>query len=174
MPVPFEYSNAGAQFRQLLRDARDLAGFATTNQSYTMVQGVLLTFRRRLTTHEALRFADVLPAVARAIFVADWDIDSPPQPFVDRATMSREVQELRADHNYAPDDAISIVAAALRRNVDEVAFNRCLDDLGPKAIEFWTPAAADRDRTAEFGFPGPVTMAAAYRRPPRVDPTPPS
>jgi uncharacterized protein (DUF2267 family) len=164
VPVPFQYDAAGPQFHQLLRDARDLAGLTTTNQSYTMLEAVLL-----LCVRDATRFADVLPAVARAIFVAQWDPAEQEQPYPDRAALTREVQQLRAEHNYAPDTAISDVAAAVRRNVDQSAFDRCLAALGPEAIDYWMPLIPDVGR--DFSeFSGPVTMARGHVCPPRVPP----
>ena len=56
MPVPAEYQRATDDFYKLLTDARDSAGLTTTNQAYTMVQGVLQVFRRRLELNEAIRF----------------------------------------------------------------------------------------------------------------------
>jgi uncharacterized protein (DUF2267 family) len=53
------------------------AGLTTTNQAYTMVQGVLQVFRRRLEVNEAIRFLSVLPVGVRALFVADWDVNQP-------------------------------------------------------------------------------------------------
>ena len=146
MPVPFEYDNAGPQFHQLLRDARDYADLSTNNQSYTMVQGVLLVFRQRLDIRGALRFADVLPAVARAVFVTRWDWDAPVLPFVERDKLTLEVQAHRADHNYAPDTCISNVAAALRRNIDTRSLDKCLAGLGTAATNFWTPSDVDAAR----------------------------
>jgi uncharacterized protein (DUF2267 family) len=69
MPVPAEYQRATDDFYKLLTDARDSAGLTTTNQAYTMVQGVLQVFRRRLEVNEAIRFLSVLPAGMRALFV---------------------------------------------------------------------------------------------------------
>ena len=69
-----------------------------------MVQGVLQVCRRRLDIKDAAFFANVLPPVLRAIFVADWDTDEPWRPFEDRAVMTKEVQALRADHNFAPEE----------------------------------------------------------------------
>ena len=66
-----------------------------------MVQGVLYAFRARLDLKEAVRFAGELPAVLRAIFVADWDTDEPVRPFVDRDTLTAEVRALRVDHNFS-------------------------------------------------------------------------
>jgi uncharacterized protein (DUF2267 family) len=166
VPVPFEYNAAGPQFHQLLRDARDYSGLTTTNQTYTMVQGVLLAFRRRVTIDDGLRFCDVLPAVARAIFVHRWDVHAPPVPFGDRADWTREVQALRLDHNYAPNNCVSNVAAAVRRNVDTRAFDACLATLGPRAVDFWTPTSEDQERdTLEHHFPGPIWMAPIGGRP---------
>lgn len=117
--------------------ARDAADLQTTNQAFTMVEGVLLAFRRRLGAKDALAFADVLPAVLRAVFVANWDVDRPPVPFSDRVTMTKEVQSLRADHNFAPDHAISAVASALWTHVDPTSLRRVLASLPPGAREFW-------------------------------------
>jgi uncharacterized protein (DUF2267 family) len=40
--------------------------------------------------------------------------------------MTKEVQGLRAEPNFAPETAIRDVATALRRNVDEASFDRVL------------------------------------------------
>ena len=106
MPVPTEYQRATDDFYKLLMGARDSAGLMTTNQAYTMVQGVFQAFRRRVEIKEAIRFASVLPVGARALFVADWDVGEPMRPFEERAVITREVQELRRKHNFAPDTAI--------------------------------------------------------------------
>ena len=137
MPVPFEYKRASMAFEQFMLDARDISGLGTTHQTYTMVQGVFQAFRRRLDVKEAIRFANVLPPVLRALFIADWDLDEPRRPFEDRTTMTREVQTLRPDHNFAPDSSIASVAAALRRNIDQVELDRVLASLPPGAQAFW-------------------------------------
>ncbi|MBL6616180.1 MAG: DUF2267 domain-containing protein [Reyranella sp.] len=137
MTVPQEYKRASEQFEKLLVDARDAAMLQTTNQSYTMVQAVLRTFRRRLDVKDALRFASVLPVGARALFVADWDVSEPKQAFADIASMTKEVQSLRPDHNLSPDSAIRDVAKALRQNVDGAALDRVLAELPPGAAAFW-------------------------------------
>ena len=139
MPVPSEYQRAKAEFYKLLMDARDSAGLTTTNQAYTMVQGVFHVFRRRLEVKEALRFLSVLPVGARALFVADWDIEQPKRQFEDRAVMTKEVQALRPEHNFAPETAIRDVAIALRRNLDQTEFDRVLTALPEGATQFWQP-----------------------------------
>ena len=137
MPVPAEYQRATDDFYKLLTDARDSAGLTTTHQAYTMVQGVLQVFRRRLEVNEAIRFLNVLPVGVRALFVADWDVNEPKRPFVDRAVMTKEVRALRPEHNFAPETAIRDVATALRHNLDEVAFDRVLATFPHGATEFW-------------------------------------
>ena len=137
MPVPSEYQRATDDFYKLLTDVRDSAGLTTTNQAYTVLQGVLQVFRRRLDVKDAIRFLSVLPVGVRALFVADWDTDEPRRDFEDRALMTLEVQALRAEHNYAPETAIHDVAVALRRNVDQTAFERVLALLPRDAAEFW-------------------------------------
>ncbi len=137
MPVPPQYQRASDDFFAFLADARDEASLQTTNQAYTMVQGVLQTFRRRLSLADAIRFAAVLPAVVRAVFVADWDPDEPQRPFGDRAAMTAEVLALRPNHNFSPDTAIRDVAAALRRHVDVPSLEAMLASLPEGAAEFW-------------------------------------
>jgi len=137
MPVPTEYQRATDDFYKLLLDARDSAGLMTTNQAYTMVQGVFQVFRRRVEIAEAIRFSSVLPVGARALFVADWDVDEPKRPFEQRAVMTSEVQQLRSGHNFAPATAISDVANALRRNVDQGALERVLATMSENARLFW-------------------------------------
>ncbi len=137
MPVPPEYARASDQFYSLLVDARDAAGLGSTHQAYTMLQGVFQTFRRRLDVSDALRFAAVLPPLARALFVADWDVDEPKRPFGDRTEMTEEVRSLRAAHNFSPDTAIRDVVRSVRRHVDEEAFDEVLARLPDGAVQFW-------------------------------------
>lgn len=137
MPIPMELQHASAAFEAFLKDARDISGLTTRNQTYTMVQGVLLVFRQRLSVKDAIRFAHVLPPVLRAIFVDDWDVDQPLRPFTSREEMTREVQALRRDHNFSPDSCIRDVAQSLRRHVDQKAFDRMLATLPEGAVDFW-------------------------------------
>lgn len=139
MPMPVEYQRATDHFLKFMREAQEYADLGSSHQTYTMVQGVFQTFRRRLTIKEAILFAGVLPAVLRAVFVADWDIDEPKREFEDLNIMTKEVQALRADHNFAPDTAIKNVAQALRQNVDIMKFNEVIAKLPEGAKEFWQP-----------------------------------
>lgn len=139
MPVPAEYERASDQFYQYLIDARDTAGLWSTHAAYTMTQGVLQTFRRRLTFKEAIAFANVLPIALRALFVTDWDTEEPLKPFSDRTSLTREVQSLRAEHNFSPETAIPCVASALRRHLDEAALDELLATLPVGAVAFWQP-----------------------------------
>jgi uncharacterized protein (DUF2267 family) len=137
MTIPVEYQRATDHFHQFLCDARDAADLETVNQAYTMAQGVLQAFRRRLEIGDAIRFANALPADVRALFVADWDPDEPKRLFEDRAVMTKEVQSLRPLHNYAPDSSIRAVSRALRRNVNEPVLDLLLTTLPEGARQFW-------------------------------------
>lgn len=137
MPIPMDIQHASEEFEAFLADARDRSGLATRNQAYTMTQGVLRAFRRRLSVADAIRFAGALPPVLRAIFVADWNPEEPQASFDDRASMIRDVQALRRDHNFSPATCIDDVAAALRAQIDEIAFDRVLAALPAGAAEFW-------------------------------------
>ena len=148
MPIPMEYQHTTEDFERLLADVRDISGLTTRNQVYTLVQAVLLTFRRRLEVTDALRFAGVLPPVLRAIFVADWSPEVAPVPFGDRADWTREAQSLRRHHNFAPETCIADMARALRRHVDEAAFERVLATLPAGAQDFWSLAPGVSDQPA--------------------------
>lgn len=85
MTIPMEFQHASEEFEAFLRDA---SGLTTCNQTYTMVQAVLHTFRRRLEVREAIWFAGVLPPILRALFVTDWDPDEPKLTFTTRADLT--------------------------------------------------------------------------------------
>lgn len=138
MTMPSEYAHASADFDRFLVAALDTSGLSTRNQVYTMTQAVFHVFRRRLDLESAIRFANVLPPVLRAIFVADWNTRDAIVPFTERAAMTREAQALRADHNFSPDTCIQDVASALRKCIDEDALNYVLSSLPEGAAEFWS------------------------------------
>lgn len=137
MPMPWAYRHASKDWTAFLEDAKDKAGLSSDNMAYTAVEGVLRTFRRRLSYAEGLAFAEVLPAVLRAIFVADWHLEAPPPPFGPRADLAREAMSLRPHHNLTPPYAIEAVAWALRRSVDQAALDRVLARLPDGATAFW-------------------------------------
>ncbi len=135
--IPMAYTLASKDFEDYLRDLIAGSGLSTRNQVYTMTQGVFRTFRQRLEIRDAIRFANVLPPVLRAIFVADWDVDEPKRPFESRREMTLDVQSLRADHNFSPDTAIKDVATALRKAVNEESLDKVLATLPREAALFW-------------------------------------
>lgn len=138
MTLPFEYQNASLEFERFMVDARDLAGLSTTNMAWNMVVGVLHTFRKRLSIQEALRFADVLPPVLRAIFVEGWSPAEVAAGFGTEEELLAEVRSVRHEHNFSPSNAIEAVAAALRRHVDVVSLERVLSGLPPGAQQYWS------------------------------------
>lgn len=137
MTVPMEYLRASEDFEALLADVRDTCMLQTHNQAYHTLRAVLHVFRSLLTVKDALAFANVLPPVARAIFIEDCKPGAHPPAFPDRDELQREVKAVRRDHNLAPESAISDVAAALRRSTDNRDLDRLLDQLPQGAAEFW-------------------------------------
>jgi len=137
MPLPATYRHASKDWRAFLDDACARMNDISDNSAYTAVDAVLQVFRRRLTVPQALAFADVLPAVLRAIFVARWDSEAAPIAFADRAEMVAEAQAVRRHHNLTPDDCIDAVAWALRRHVNQRDLDRVLAGIGPGAQAFW-------------------------------------
>lgn len=137
MPMPLEYQRASEEFEAFLAIAEEASGLTTRNQVYTMVQGVLQAFRSRLDVAEAIRFAQALPPVVRALFVADWDPEAPKRPFGTPEDWLADTRALRRDHNFAPDTAVRDVAFALGRHADPARWQSALARLDPAARDFW-------------------------------------
>ena len=110
MPMPWTYRQATREWQAFLTEARDAMGLETDNVTYTAVQGVLQAFRRRLTPQQAIDFAQVLPSVLRAIFVADWRLADGPLPPGTRADWTAEAIALRPHHNLTPPNCVAASA----------------------------------------------------------------
>jgi len=137
MPYPHEYQVATDRFSDFLGDVKEEADFGSRHMAYTMAQGVLHVFRRRVDLKSAIRFANVLPVGMRALFVGDWDVDEKQQAFTDLVAMNEEVRELRPDHNFATPMAIQQVAAAVKKHVDQEKFRDVLKEISDEALAFW-------------------------------------
>jgi len=137
MTVPMEYRQATRDFENFLTAVRDRAGLATSNQAFTMVDGVLRTFRRRLEPADAIAFAQILPACLRALFIRDWDLHEPRKTFGAREAMTLEVKALRPDHNFSTENAIGVVASVLREMLGTAVMEQALSGLPEEAKRFW-------------------------------------
>lgn len=143
--MPWAYRHASKDWQVFLADAKDGLGLESDNMTYTAVQGVLLAFRRRLTPSEVMAFADQLPAVLRALFIAGWDPDAAPLAWPVRSALEAEAKALRPDHNLTPDHPIAPVAAALRRCTRGPDLDRVLARIGPDAVAFWHVDLPEKD-----------------------------
>lgn len=142
MPMPWTYRQATREWQAFLADARVAMELETDNLTYTAVQGVLQAFRRRLTAQEAVDFAQVLPAVLRALFVADWRLADPLPPG-NRADWTAEARALRPHHSLTPENCVAATALALRKSVLREDLDRVLASLPPFAAEFWSTPGID-------------------------------
>lgn len=113
------------------------------NATFTAVQGVLQAFRRRLTPQQAIDFAQVLPSVLRALFVADWRLDEGPLPPGSRADWTAEAMGLRPHHNLTPANCVEATALALKKSVLREDLDRVLATLPAFATEFWSTPGID-------------------------------
>lgn len=148
MPMPWTYRHASAEWQRFLDVAKDEMILVSNNAAYTAIQGVLLTFRRRLTIDQALRFADALPSIPRAIFVTGWHPKSP-VPWGSRNEQTAEAQALRPHHNLTPPNCIEATAIALRAVVRPDEIDPVLAAIGPGAEAFWW-VAPTRIRQVDF------------------------
>jgi uncharacterized protein (DUF2267 family) len=143
MPMPWTYRQATREWQAFLAAAREAMDLTSDNAAYTAVQGVLRAFRRRLTPQQAIDFAQVLPAVLRALFVADWRLDEGPVPPDTRAAWTAEAMALRPHHNLTPANCVEATALALRGSVLRGDLERVLATLPPFAAEFWSTPGID-------------------------------
>jgi uncharacterized protein (DUF2267 family) len=137
MTVPQDYVNASRDFDRFMDDLIEISMLATHHQAYAVVRAVLHVFRDHLTVEQGLRFAGILPAVLRAIFVEDWRPRGDPRPFPDWRSLVDEVKAKRRDHSVAGESSIRDVALALRRNVALGDFERILRTLPAEAQRYW-------------------------------------
>ena len=142
MPMPWTYRQATREWQAFLADAKEAMDLASDNAAYTAVEGVLRAFRRRLSPQQALDFAQVLPAVLRALFVADWRLAEPMPPGT-RADWTAEAQALRPHHNLTPEGCVAATATALRKAVRREDLDRVLAALPAFAAEFWSVPGTD-------------------------------
>ena len=141
--MPWTYRQATREWQAFLTEARDAMGLETDNVTYTAVQGVLQAFRRRLTPQQAIDFAQVLPSVLRALFVADWHLADGPLPPGTRADWTAEAIALRPHHNLTPPNCVAATALALRKSVLRDDLDRVLATLPAFAAEFWSTPGTD-------------------------------
>ena len=137
MTVPQDYVYASRDFDRFMDELIAVSGHATRHQAFAVLRGVLHTFRRHLEIEDALRFADILPAVLRAIFVESWHPEASPPAFPDRAALTAEVKSVRLHHNLASEDSIRHVALALRNTLDPRLIDHVLEPMPPGARDFW-------------------------------------
>lgn len=140
--MPWTYRQASREWQAFLTDAKQAMNLTSDNACFTAVQGVLLAFRRRVTVQQAIDFAQVLPAVLRALFVADWQV-APPLPPGARADWCRDAKALRPHHNLTPDNCVEATALALRKSVLREDLERVLVTLPPFATLFWSVPGVD-------------------------------
>lgn len=142
MPMPWTYRQATREWQAFLADTRAALNLDSDNATYTAVEGVLRAFRRRLTPQQAIDFAQVLPAVLRALFVADWRLAEPIPPGT-RADWTAEARALRPHHNLTPPNCVAATALALRQSVLREDLDRVLATLPAFATEFWSTPGID-------------------------------
>lgn len=143
MPMPWTYRQASREWSAFLTEARSAMNLESDNATYTAVEGVLRAFRRRLTPQQAVDFAQVLPSVLRALFIADWKFDEGPLPPGSRSDWTAEAMALRPHHNLTPPNCVEATALALRKSVLREDLDRVLAALPPFATDFWSTPGID-------------------------------
>ena len=143
MPMPWTYRQATREWQAFLADAREAMNLVSDNATFTAVEGTLRAFRRRLSPQQAVDFAQVLPSVLRALFVAGWHLDEGPLPPGTRADWTAEAMSLRPHHNQTPPDCIAATALALRKSVLREDLDRVIATLPPFAADYWSTPGID-------------------------------
>jgi uncharacterized protein (DUF2267 family) len=137
MTVPQDYQNASRDFDRFMDDLLEISMLPTHHSAYAVLRAVLHVFRGHLTVAQALRFADALPAVLRAIFVEGWQPRDDPPPFPHPEILLAELRAYRPDHTLVGETSVGDVARALRRHVPAGDLKRALNALPPQAQRYW-------------------------------------
>lgn len=143
MPLPWTYRQATREWQAFLSEAKAAMNLESDNSTFTAVEGVLRAFRRRLTPQQAIDFAQVLPSVLRALFIANWHLDEGPRAAGTRTDWTAEAMALRPHHNLTPHNCVEATALALRKSVLREDLERVLATLPPFAAEFWSTPGID-------------------------------
>lgn len=142
MPMPWTFRHPGKEWSLFLDDIRDVLGTPSANVAYTAAEGVLHAFRARLTTQQALDFAQCLPAVPRALFVQGWTL-ADPVSWAGQDVYITEALALRRHHNFADASVLRAVSIALHRAVGLQDLRASLQRIGPEAVAFWAVEGLD-------------------------------
>ncbi len=137
-----------------LRDVRDRLGpgVDTDAAALSIVNGVLQTFRRRLTPPQVIAFGDALPAMLRAMLVYRWRVDAVALPFGSRSELIREVHAACSGQMIPALNVIEATAFALWRHCEAADLRLTLSQIGPEALAFWTvPGLTEADAPVEIG-----------------------
>lgn len=151
MPMPWTYRHGDIEWRRFLADIRDEMGTPSDNVAYTTAEGTFRSFQARLTVDQVAGFAQVLPAMPRALFFEGWQL-AVPLPWADPETYLAEIKALRPHHNLSNDLALTAVAIALHRAVGPERLAKALDAIGPKARAFWAVKGRPEADLAAHGF----------------------
>lgn len=141
MPYPTEYSSASAGFDRFLDAVKANAMLQTRHQAWQIARAVFLVFRDHLSTEQALRFADALPPLFRALFLEGLAADRMAKPFPDRAALNAQVAAVRRDHTLASDTSIDEVVSAFWPEVDRPRVTAALAGLPAGAARYWNVSA---------------------------------
>ncbi len=147
MPMPWTYRHPEKEWQGFLDDIREILGTASSNVAYTAAEGVLTAFRRRLTPHQVLDFADALPCIVRSLFLQGWRMEAPTS-WGSAGDYVAEAKALRRDHNFAGDRVVEAVSYALHRAMGAEKLRDVLGRIGPEATAFWDLPEYGPDRLA--------------------------
>lgn len=131
MTVPNEYRQASSDFDHLLAEIADKCNLSSRHQAYTVAQAVLICLRRRMSLPEAIIFAQMLPVLARALFIENWNPLETPVADWDPERMTEEILSLRRHHNLADAQSLANVIKALGTAADRQNWSRGLPRLSP-------------------------------------------
>lgn len=137
MPMPMEYQHASADFEQVLHKVCLACNFSTRNQAYTLVQAVLVVFRRRLNLDQGIAFAQVLPPILRALFIDGWQTLERPIPFDGPDALGAEVLAFRGAHNFSPENGPAVAVAIIRNCIGTEVLDHFLTGMDENCRLFW-------------------------------------
>ncbi|MHC1549152.1 DUF2267 domain-containing protein [Phyllobacterium sp. K27] len=137
MTQPQEIVQASKQFQDWLTALKAKSMFATHNQSFASMRGVMHGLRRHMNTDEVLTFGDALPPLPRGLFLEGWR-PAPALPLESEAQLAKEVYDDLTAHHSPPETIVSDVLAVIVQHLDPHNAKIAGEQLPPALKQIWS------------------------------------
>jgi uncharacterized protein (DUF2267 family) len=133
-----------------LTELQEIAGLENLEQSYSVLRGVLLPLRDRLTTDEAADLSAQLPTLIRGVYYEQWKPSATPQKQRSKEEFCGAVNDCLkgAVENVDAEKACIAVFALLEKRLTQGAADHAREMLHKDIQEMWPSESAPQHERA--------------------------